>query len=127
VRPADELVRAGTLTLSFRPQTSWYHTYSVVVTVDEAEYGHGFGLLAVRGDGHRDSALTVNGTPKWGDLVFETTVTGATSNLQTLSRRLASAGVPAAPAAFALLLLAQCAALFVLLRSLWQRADKHES
>jgi hypothetical protein len=123
VKPADDLIRAGALTVSFAPQASWYRTYCVVVWVEQAGYGEGFGLLAARGDGHRDSALIVNGARKWGDLVFETTVTDAVSNFGILSGRFESAGIPAPAAAFGLLLGVQCAALFVLLRSLWERAD----
>lgn len=109
--PLARLVQSDALTLNFTPQRSWHRRYQLTVTVAGASRDLGFGLLAARGEGHRDAMLTVNGTRKWGDLVFETTVAGAVSNFALLRGRLASAGIPAPGVALAVLLAAQYLAL----------------
>jgi hypothetical protein len=114
--PLSTLAEAQRLTLRFRPQPSRERDYRLEFMVVDAPRGHGIGLLATRGEGHRRAVLSINrGRPRWGDLVFETTVDGASSNFRSIASQLARAGVPAAGAVLALLLLAKSAALLLLI------------
>jgi hypothetical protein len=116
--PLAELIAEDGFTLRFAPRSSWYRAYRLVVTVSGAERGQGVGLLATRGEGHRDARLRVGSAVKWGDLVFETTVGGARSNFELMSAHLRAAGLPAPSGVLTALLALQYAALFFTLRSL---------
>lgn len=118
VAPISELAAAEVLMLRFAPQPSRGRDYRLEFRVADAPRGRGIGLLATRGGGHRRAVLTINGgRPRWGDLVFDTTVDGAISNFGAIASQLARAGVPAPYAVLALLLLTKSTALFVLIHA----------
>ena len=80
--------------------------------------GRGIGLLATRGEGYRRAVLSFDGgRPRWGDLVFETGVEGATSNFGSIAAQLGRSGIPAPRAVLALLLMLKSGILFLLIRS----------
>ena len=116
--PLSVFLQSEAFTIDFTPQPSFYHRYRLEVTVADVRRDHGFGLLAARGSGYRDGVLTVNGTRKWGGLAFHTAVEGATSNFDIVRSRLRDGGVPAPGAVLGALVLAQNAALFLVLAAL---------
>ena len=75
-------------------------------------------MLATRGEGYRRAALSLNDDrPRWGDLVFETGVEGATSNFGSIAAQLGRSGIPAPRAVLALLLTLKSGILFLLIRA----------
>ena len=114
--PLSALSDAEALTLRFPPQPSRGREYRIEFTVAGVARGHGIGLLAARGEGYRRAFHSINGgRPRWGDLVFETTVEGAISNFGSIAGQLGRGGVPASRAVLALLLLVKNGILFVLI------------
>lgn len=110
---------AEALTLRFPPQPSRGREYRIEFTVAGVPRGQGIGLLAARGEGYRRAFHSINGgRPRWGDLVFETTVEGATSNFGSIAAQLDRGGVPASRVVLALLLLVKNGILFMLIYAL---------
>ena len=120
--PAVELVQLGSFTMRFPPQRSLYREYALEVTVEGGSDGQGIGLLATRGAGYRDATMSIRGRPRFGDLVFETTVDDALSNFGSIASQLTQGGVPAPGAVLLLILLVKNAALFLVIRALAQPA-----
>ena len=116
--PLSVLAEAGALTLRFPPQPLRERDYRIEFTVTDAPRGRGIGLLATRGEGYRRAALSLNDDrPRWGDLVFETGVEGATSNFGSIAAQLGRSGIPAPRAVLALLLTLKSGILFLLIRT----------
>lgn len=122
--PVATLAASASYTLRFPPQPSRSREYRLEIAMVDVPRGGGVGLVAARGDGHPNATffININGRARWGDLVFETTVDGAQSNMALLQARLSSWGVPAATLALMLLLAAKAALLYVLMRAIARNA-----
>ena len=121
--PLVSLAQSESFTMRFPPQPSLSRNYALEVTVEGGSAGQGIGLLATRGEGYRGGTLRINGgRPRFGDLVFETTVDEAMSNFGSIAFRLAQGGVPAPRVVLLLLFLVQNAALFLVIRAYVQPA-----
>ncbi len=80
VRPAEEVLQASAFALDLPPiEGSRGRRYRIEVRMPTARAGEGITLLATKEEGYPPGALFVNGREQWGDLVFETSATGATA------------------------------------------------
>jgi hypothetical protein len=121
--PLVSLAQSASFSMRFAPQSSLYREYALEVTVEGGSDGQGIGLLASRGEGYRGATLHIDGgRARWGDLIFETTVDGATSNFGSIASQLAQGGIPAPRVVLLLVLLAKYAALFLVIRVFAQPA-----
>ena len=118
--PLPELARADAFTLRFPPQPLPNRTYALQIVVTGGSDGQGIGMLASRGDGDRRASLFVNGRRRYGSLVFDTTVDGASSNFGAIAEQMGRSGMPAPRAVLTLVLLLMNGALFALIQGRWQ-------
>ena len=107
-------------TMRFPPQASLYRDYALLVGVEGSSDGQGIGLLAarggsLRGDNYRRPRLWINSRRQFGNLVFETTVDGATSNFGSIASQLAQGGVPAPRVVLLFVLIGKYLALFAII------------
>ena len=122
--PLVSMARTKSFTLRFPPQPSVFREYALDITVDGASDGQGIGLLASRGEGYRGGTLFIDaGRPRWGDLIFETTVDGATSNFGSVALQLGQRGIPAPAIVLSFVLIAKYLALFAIIRAFAQSSD----
>jgi hypothetical protein len=119
----EPLTRQDAHTIRFARQDSAFREYALVIGVEGGSDGQGFGLLASRGPGHRAATLWIDGREQYGDLVFETTVEGATSAFGAIAAQLEAAGLPLPAACLVLLLAGKYAGLYFVLRAFTRRAD----
>ena len=88
----------------------------------DASDGQGIGLLASRGgnmheDNYHRSTLLIEGRRQFSNLIFDTTVDGATSNFGAIASQLGQGGIPGPRLVLALILLAKYAALALVIRA----------
>lgn len=115
--PLPDLARSDAFTMAFAPQASRNRMYALEITVQGGSDGQGIGLLASRGEGYPRATLLLNGRQWWGQLVFETTVDGATSNFGAIAEQLGGSGIPAPRAVLLLVLLVLNATVFLLIQA----------
>jgi hypothetical protein len=121
--PLASLARSESFVMRFPPQRSRYREYSLAVSVEGASDGQGIGLLAARGEGYRGATLFVDGRPRFGDLLFETSVDNATTNFGSIASQLAQGGIPVSRVVLVLLLIAEFGALYFVIRAFGRPAD----
>lgn len=122
--PLESMARSKSFTLRFPRQPSVFREYALDITVEGASDGQGIGLLASRGEGYRGGTLFIDdGRPRWGDLIFETTVEDATSNFGSIASQLGQRGVPAPRLVLLFVLIAKYLALFAIIRAFARSSD----
>lgn len=116
--PLPALAQSESFTMRFPRQASAYRDYALDVRVEGGSDGQGIGLLASRGQGYPSGLLLIDdGRPRWGDLIFETTVDEASSNFGAIAAQLEKGGMPAARFVLLWVIVAKYLALFAIIRA----------
>lgn len=111
------LADADSFTMRFAPQSSRYREYALEVAIEDGSDGQGIGVLATRGEGPDGTEMLINGRRWYGDLVFETSVDPARSNVGLIAARLAERGVPVPTVVLILLLIVKNVVLFFVIQA----------